>query len=109
MTAKVKEAFANANRPVAASFLDEQTERVLLEKRALQKRDVFGGPHARAAMHFSGGGAGVPTYLPWPVASKLPLFRRLRVRALVEAHFQADQYESHAAALKVVALARVVR
>src|SRR5690606_8184482 len=78
MTTKVKEAFATANRPVAASFLDEQTERVLLEKRALQKREVFGAPHARGVLHFAGGGAGIPTYLPWPVAQKLPLFRRLR-------------------------------
>ncbi len=109
MTAKVREAFANASRPVAASFLDEQTERVLLEKRALQKREVFGAPQARGAFHFAGGGSGIPTYLPWPVAQKLPLFRRLRVRALCEAHFQADQYEAHTAALKVVALARVVR
>lgn len=109
MTGRVREAFQNANRPVAASFLDEQTERVLLEKRALQKREVFGAPHARGMLFFSGGGSGVPTYLPWPVAQKLPLFRRLRVRMLVEAHFQADQYESHTAALKVVALARVVR
>ncbi len=109
MTARVREAFRNANRPVAASFLDEQTERVLLEKRALQKREVFGAPHARGLLHFSSGSTGVPTYIPWAVAQKLPLFRQLRVRLLAEAHFQADQYESHAAALKVVALARVVR
>jgi hypothetical protein len=43
------------------------------------------------------------------LGKKLPLFRRLRMRTLVEAHFQADQYESHAAALKSVAIARIVR
>lgn len=109
MTAKVREAFQNASsRTVSASFLDEQTERALLEKRALQKRDVFGGAYARSILAF-GGTSAVPTYLPWDVAKKLPLFRRLRVRVLVEAHHQADQYESHPAALKVVALARIVR
>lgn len=109
MTGRVREAFQQAtSRPVPASFLDEQTERVLLEKRALQKREVFGGSYARAILAF-GGTAGVPTYVPWDVAKKLPIFRRLRVRVLAEAHNQADQYESHVAALKVVALARVVR
>jgi hypothetical protein len=43
------------------------------------------------------------------VGKQLPLFRRLRIRTLAEAHFQADQYESHAAALKAVAVARIVR
>jgi hypothetical protein len=51
----------------------------------------------------------MPTYLPQELAPKLPLFRRLRTKCLVEAHYQADQYEISDAALKAVAIARVVR
>ncbi len=109
MTTRVREAFANSNRPVAATYLDDQTERALLDRRAYQKRSVFGEPHLRSSFFFAGSSTGIPAYFPEAVGKKLPLFRRLRVRMLVEAHFQADQYESHPAALKAVAVARIVR
>ncbi len=109
MTTKVRDAFLATSRPVPPTYLDDQTERALLERRAYQKRPVFGEPHLRSLFFFGGSSTGIPTYLPEAVSKKLPLFRRLRARMLVEAHFQADQYESHAAALKLVAIARVVR
>lgn len=109
MTQKIRDAFAIGNRPVAATYLDDQTERALLERRAYQKRSVFGAPHLRSVFFFQGSSSGIPTYLPESLGKKLPLFRRLRVRLLAEAHFQADQYESHAAALKAAAVARIVR
>lgn len=109
MTTRVREAFANSNRPVGPTYLDDQTERALLDRRAYQKRSVFGEPHLRSSFFFAGSSTGIPAYFPEAVGKKLPLFRRLRVRMLVEAHFQADQYESHSAALKVVAVARIVR
>lgn len=109
MTQRIREAFEGANRPVAATYLDDQTERALLERRAYQKRDVFGEPHLRSLFYFAGSSTGIPTYFPEAVAKKLPLFRRLRTRLIVEGQFQADQYESHSAALKVAAIARIVR
>jgi hypothetical protein len=109
MTTRVREAFASASRPVASTYLDDQTERALLERRAYQKRSVFGEPHLRSLFFFAGSSTGIPTYFPESVAKKLPLFRRLRVRLIVEAQFQADQYESHSAAMKVAAVARIVR
>jgi hypothetical protein len=109
MTRRVREAFGAASRPVPATYLDEQTERALLERRAYQKRSVFGAPQLRALLFFAGADDGIPTYLPEALGKKLPLFRRLRVRMLVEAHFQADQYETHSAALRAVAVARIVR
>ncbi len=109
MSRRIQDAFAASNRPVSATYLDEQTERALLERRAYQKRAVFGEPHLRSLFYFAGSDTGVPTYLPESLGKKLPLFRRLRVRLLVEAHFQADQFESHPAALRAVAIARIVR
>jgi len=109
MTTKVREAFAASDRSVPGSYLDDQTERALLERRAYQKRTVFGEPHLRASFFFAGSHSGIPAYLPEHLGKRLPLFRQMRVRILVEAHFQADQFESHAAALRAVAVARIVR
>jgi hypothetical protein len=109
MSGRIREAFLNSDRVVGPTFLDDQTERALLDRRSFQKRNVFGDPHIRGEFFFAGSSNGIPIYLPEALGKKLPLFRRLRMRTLVEAHFQADQYESHAAALKSVAIARIVR
>lgn len=110
MSGKIRDAFLNnPNRIVAPTYLDDQTERALLDRRAYQKRSVFGEPHLRSLFYFAGSADGIPTYFPEAVGKKLPLFRRLRARLLVEVHFQADQYESHSAALKGAAFARIVR
>ena len=109
LTTKIREAFAKSSRSVGPTYLDDQAERALLERRAYQKRSVFGAPHLRALFYFAGGSTGVPTYFPEALAKKLPLFRRLRVKLLAEAHFQADQYESHPSAVRAAAVARVLR
>jgi hypothetical protein len=109
MTKRVRDAFHAQKRVVAENYLDDQTERVLLERRAFQTLPVFGAPHLRCMFYFAASDVGIPTYLPEPLKKKLPLFRRMRARMLAEAHFQADQYESHPAALKPVAVARIVR
>jgi hypothetical protein len=109
MTKRIRDAFIKAPRVVGPTYLEDQTERVLIERRAYQRRDVFGAKHLRALFFHDGSTTGVPTYLAEGLAKKLPLFRRLRVKMLVETHFQADQYESHAAALKAAAVARLVR
>jgi hypothetical protein len=40
------------------------------------------------------------------MAKKLPLYRRFPARLIAEVHLQVDQYETHPAALKVLALVR---
>ncbi len=108
-TRKIRDAFQGTPRLVAPTYLDEQTERVLLERRAYQRKSVFGEPHLRSALYFPGMDAPVPSYLPVDLASKLPLFRRIKVRILVEAHPPEDQHEEHRAAFKAMAVARVLR
>lgn len=106
---RVRDAFASAPRLVQATYLEEQTERALLERRAYQRRSAFGQRHLRGELAFIGMDAGVPTYLPEDLAKKLPMFRRFKARLLAEVHYQEDQYEAYAASFKAVALARVVR
>jgi hypothetical protein len=107
LTAKVKEAFGQGNRMVQPSYLESLTERMLLEQRSYQRRVVFGKPALRALFYPEGGAEPIPTYLPEPLAKELPMMQRLRARAVAEVHMQQDQYETHPAALRVVALARV--
>ena len=89
--------------------VNEQTERVLTDRRAYQRKSVFGERHLRGQTFFIGMDAGIPTYLPAARAKKLPMFRTFRFKMLAEAHYQEDQYEANATAFKPVALARVVR
>ena len=108
LTSRIREAFAKGKRAVPGTYLDTESERALLERRAYQKRNVFGGPHLRVLFFFSGSSTGVPTYLPEALAAKLPLYRRLPVRLIADVVFQADQYETHSTALKAGAITRVI-
>lgn len=105
MTARVREAFAQSKRTVPETHLEEQTDRVLLSQRRYQKRIVFGAPHLRCLVR-AADDPPIPAYLPESLAKKLPMFQRFRGRLIAEVHQQADQYETHRAALRVVALAR---
>jgi hypothetical protein len=108
MSARIREAFATSKRAVPEGHLAEQTDRVLLSQRRYQKRIVFGAAHLRCLVHLAGDeGAGpIPGYLPEGLAKKLPMFQRFRARIIAEAQQQADQYETHHASLRIVALAR---
>lgn len=120
-SARIVEAFRKARRQVAATYLEDQVERALLEKRLYQRREVFGHSHVRALLALPGPvGAAEPQKppppppRPWPVylseamARKLPMFARFHARLLVEAHLQEDQFETHPNALRAMALVRVV-
>jgi hypothetical protein len=112
LTQRVKEAFAQANRMVPASYLETHTDRILLEQRCYQKRTVFGDPWIRATTTLTPGNAAaqntvLPTYLPAAIEKKLPMFQRFRARILAELSMQQDQYESSPVCLKVLALGRV--
>jgi hypothetical protein len=49
----------------------------------------------------------VPSYLPEAIAEELPMYPRFRVRMVAEVRLAADRYETHPAALRVLALARL--
>jgi hypothetical protein len=106
LTARIREAWNQGKRVVAPGYLDAQTERALTEQRHYQRRTVFGGTHLRALLH-CGGQTPIPTYLRESVAKVLPLYARFKVRLVVEVHLQIDPYETHQAALRGLALARV--
>ena len=107
MTARLREAFVQAKKSTPEPQLREQTDRVLLSQRRYQQRIVFGAPHLRCLVHPGEGDPPIPAYLPESLAKKLPMFQRFRGRLIAEVHQQADQYETHHASLRVVALARV--
>ncbi len=108
LTQQVKDAFAQGNRMLPPSYVDSHTERMLLEQRHYQKRTVFGEPWIRSVLVPGGSSQPMPAYLPEALAKKLPMFQRFKARIVAEAHMQQDEYENHPAALKVVALGRVV-
>ncbi|MDC0748370.1 DUF2169 family type VI secretion system accessory protein [Polyangium mundeleinium] len=108
LTQQVKDAFAQGNRMLPPSYLDSHTERMLLEQRHYQKRTVFGEPWIRSVLVPAGSQSLMPAYLPESLTKKLPMFQRFKARIVAEAHMQQDEYENHPAALKVVALGRVV-
>jgi hypothetical protein len=121
LTKRIEDAFAQGKRVVPAGYLEAQRERALLEQRQYQRRPVFGTRHLRGLLRFGntdatskastpGKGAissgGVPAYLPDSLADALPMYPRFRVRMVVELRMATDRYETHPAALRVLALAR---
>jgi hypothetical protein len=104
----LRDALRQTKRASTSAQLDTHIERVLLEQRKYQKRSVFGDEQIRSLFVPSGETAAIPAYLPASLTTKLPLVLRMKVRFLAEAHAQQDQYESHAHALRVIALGRVV-
>jgi hypothetical protein len=106
-TRRIREELKAEARSLPPTYLEEETDRVLLEKRHYQKRIVLGEQHLRTLLLLPGEDAPLPTYLPESLANKLPMFRRFKVRVLCEAQLKEDQYEAHDCALRVVGLVRV--
>jgi hypothetical protein len=88
-------------------YFAENVERILLEGRAYKKRTVLGELRIRCDLAL--GGTQWPTYLPEAVGAHLPMLPSFGVVALVEVRPREDASESHAEALVVTALGRVVR
>jgi hypothetical protein len=113
LSSRIREAFAQTpGRALPANYLDKELERVLLTERRYQHRTVLGRKSLRGLVGFSstpGTAWTLPAYLPEEIALELPMYASFRVRIIAEAHLQQDQYESHAAALRVVALGRVAK
>jgi hypothetical protein len=108
MIDKLRDTFKAGNHMVSANYLDEHTERVLLEQRHYQKRTVFGAEWIRAQLTPAASRTRVPVYIPEALGKELPMFKSFHARILAEGHVQQDQYESADCSLKVVAFGRVI-
>ena len=106
-TARVQDAFRKMRRAVPPGYLEDQTERVLVEKRLYQRREVFGGIHLRAQLYLAPNAKPWPLYVPEAIATKLPMFSRFSARLLADALLQEDQYETHPSSLRAWAIGRV--
>lgn len=106
LSARIRDAWSKANRALPADYLSACTERLLVEQRSYQKRELLDDAWIRALLTGSEG-APVPVYLPARMAKRLPLYRRFPARLLAEVVWQQDQYETHPLALKTLALGRL--
>lgn len=88
-----------------ASAIETTIDRLLLERRAYRTRLVLGGEHLRFTW-YDEGRPGVPIYLPLELRDRLPLYLRLRARALVELRPRQDAFEPHGVALVLRAVGR---
>jgi hypothetical protein len=106
LSTRIRDAWAKANRALPPDHLSACTERLLLEQRSYQKRELLDDTWIRALLS-TGEGAPVPTYLPARIAKRLPLYRRFAARVLAEVVWQQDQYETAPLALRTLALGRL--
>jgi hypothetical protein len=107
LSARVRDAWTKANRLLPPDHLSACTERLLLEQRSYQRRELLDDTWIRALLSGAGGEAPVPTYLPARIAKRLPLYRRFPARVLGEVVWQQDQYETCPVAIRVLALGRL--
>ena len=111
-TDRVRKAFAAGERPVDEEYFEEQVNRALLTGQCYQLRDVLGERHVRGGYMPDGASARkavLPCYLPEDMAPELPMFRTFRASMVAELNVREDQYETHPAALRVLAIARVMK
>ncbi len=109
LTDDVRSAWAAwSARSLPADHLDRMAARALLEKRAYQKRDLFGGPHLRASLALPHSTTPIPTYLPEAAARKLPLYLGMKSRLIAFVHVREDEDEESHLALRIVVLARTI-
>ena len=101
LVARVSETFAQAARGVPATYLEAQTEPMLLEGRCYQKRAVLGGSYLRGVLRVPGARAeAIPAYLAEGARNELPMFRRVAVRAIAEARRPVDRQDAAEVALR---------
>jgi hypothetical protein len=108
-TARIREALGRGRKALTAEALDAHVERVVLDGRHYQRRQVLGMNAIRGLLHTATGTGSrpAPLYMPDDLAKRLPLFSRFRARVIAELYIQEDQHEPHSAALKVKAIGRV--
>jgi hypothetical protein len=108
LTDRVRAAWQRADRLLDASYLDDHTERILLEQRCFQTRTLLGDDFIRGLLAPSSAKTRIPVYIPIKLKKELPMFKQFAARLIAEAHVQQDQYESYDISLKVFVLGRVV-
>jgi hypothetical protein len=104
--AGLRAAWAQANKALPATHLDQQVERGLLARRCYQRRELLGKKWVRALFQPPGAAGATPAYLPAAVASRLPLFLRFPARLVAEVLPRQEQCEASPVCLRVVALGR---
>jgi hypothetical protein len=110
LRAHLRDLWTQVNRALPAGHLDAQVQRALLMGRCYQRRDVLGRTWIRALFTPAEGDDGpVPAYLPPAMARSVPLVSRFPARLLAEVVPQQDAYEESRVALRVGAVARVIR
>jgi hypothetical protein len=103
---RIRATYQEGDEAVDAAAVEARSERLLLGKRAYQRRALLGGRFVRALLSVDG--IEVPCYLPEALAAATPLFSRLAVRVIGELHARQDQYETSTIAIRAVALGRIV-
>lgn len=91
---------------IDADKIDTRIERMLLEGRAYQHKQLFEGSYVHATLAVDG--ELIPCYLTESLAKAIPLYAELTVRLIAELHPRQDQHETSTRALRVIALGRVV-
>ncbi|MRG94934.1 DUF2169 family type VI secretion system accessory protein [Polyangium spumosum] len=105
---RVRDAWSSANRLMPPDYLVMHTERLLLNQRHYQKRDLLDDTWIRALFSPEASSSQIPAYVPAKLSKRLPLFRHFSARLLVEVLPQQDMYETHPVALRVAAVARLL-
>lgn len=108
ITERIRAAWSHADDLLPASFLEENVERLLLERRLHQRRRLFGGDCIVGRISDQGAREGVPVYLPADAGPQLPLIASTRMRLIVRVHPRQDAAEPHAVALEALAVARCI-
>jgi hypothetical protein len=101
---RLLEAHASLGR--SNNELEQSVDGALLRSRALQRRNVLGGEHARVM--FWQGPRSIPAYLTVDAAALLPLAQRFRVSVAAELLPSQDESEPNPLCLRPIALGRVL-
>jgi hypothetical protein len=109
VTRELFQQFHACVRSVESGYLESETERVLLDRRAYKRRSFLDAEWLRAELVMQSGSAPIPTYLPAHLAQKLPLLASFHARIIIEVLPRQDHREQSPLATRVVALARLLR
>ena len=104
--ARIARQWRAANRDLPADFLEQSSERILLQQRSFDKREVLDAPHLRTML--VDGDVAVPLYLPEAAGKRVPLFHAFEARVIAELWPRQDERETHPVSLRAIAVARLV-
>ncbi|MBK8253073.1 MAG: hypothetical protein IPK82_10430 [Polyangiaceae bacterium] len=105
---QLRKLLGEVKKGVQVDMVDAHVERTLVEGRHVQKRTALGQPRLVATLSSPGLKPRLPVYLPDTLAKDLPAIRRFPVRLIGELRPRADQGETSPAAVRAIALGRVV-